>query len=328
MCVHDRLHTALAAALLLVFAALAALPVPAAAYPTKTITLVVPFRAGSAPDTTFRILAELAEKDLGQKIVVLNRPGPGGTIGTSEVVQAAPDGYTIGMSAVAVVVLQPLLQDLPYKGPDDMALIAQTNAAPTAMAVKADAPWRTLDQLLADAKKRPGQISVGLGGGLHTVLHVGVALLERAAGVRFNVVPFDAGAQLPAVLGGTVDVAIGQTVLFSPHVKAGKVRALAQFAETRVKGYEDVPTLKDAGYDVALIPYEFVIAPKGTPRAVVERLAATFQKAVESPTFRDFADKRGLVVHHLGPQALEERLRGDAALYRRVVDEFGWPKKK
>lgn len=134
----DRLRVAFGAWLLLSLALLAVERPPAAAYPTKPITLVIPFKAGSAPDTTFRVLAELAEKDLGQRLVILNRPGPGGTIGTSEVIQAAPDGYTIGMAAVAVVVLQPLLQDLPYKGPDDMTLIAQTNEAPTELAVNAD----------------------------------------------------------------------------------------------------------------------------------------------------------------------------------------------
>lgn len=324
----DRLRVAFGAWLLLSLALLAVERPPAAAYPTKPITLVIPFKAGSAPDTTFRVLAELAEKDLGQRLVILNRPGPGGTIGASEVIQAAPDGYTIGMAAVAVVVLQPLLQDLPYKGPDDMTLIAQTNEAPTALAVNANAPWRTLDEFLAEARKRPGQVSVGLGGGLHTVLHVGLALLEKAAAVRFNTVPFDAGAQLPALLGGTIDAAVGQTVLFSPHVKAGKLRVLGQFGSTRAKGFEDVPTFKERGYDVALIPYEFLIAPKATPKAAVDRLTAAFKKAAESSTFRDFGDKRGLAVRYLGPQELEERLRADAKRYRQVIEELGWAKKK
>lgn len=303
-------------------------PAMAAEYPTKPITLIVPFRAGSAPDTTFRILAEQAEKDLAQKVVIVNRPGPGGTIGTSEVARAAPDGYTIGMSAVAVIALQPLLQDLPYKGPDDFTLIVQTNEAPMALAVNSASPWRTLDEFLAEGRRRREQVSVGLGGGLHTVLHVELALLEKSAGVRFNVVPFDAGAQLPAVLGGTIDAAVGQTVLFSQHVKAGKVRVLGQFGSTRVKGYEDVPTFKEQGHDVALIPYEFLIAPKGTPPAVVKRLTVAFKRAVESQVFRDYADKRGLLVSYLGPRELAERLREDARLYRQIIEEFGWTKTK
>jgi tripartite-type tricarboxylate transporter receptor subunit TctC len=305
-----------------------AAPSPAASYPTKPVTLIVPFKAGSAPDTTFRVLAELVEKDLGQKVVVLNRPGPGGTIGVSEVLQAAPDGHTIGMASTAVVVLQPLIQDLPYRGPDDMTLIAHTNAAPIALAVNATSPWRTLDELLAEARKRPGQVSVGLGGGLHTILHVELALMEKHAGVKFNVVPFDAGAQLPALLGGSIDAAIGQTVLLSPHVKATKVRALAQVGAQRARGWDAVPTLKDLGYDITVIPYEFVIAPKGTPKPVAEKLTAAFKRATESATFRDYGDKRGLEVHYLGPAELLERLRADAKVYRQVVEEFGWIKKK
>jgi tripartite-type tricarboxylate transporter receptor subunit TctC len=313
---------------LLALAVLMATTSLAASYPTKPVTLIVPFKAGSAPDTTFRVLAELVDKDLGQKVVVLNRPGPGGTIGVSEVLQAAPDGHTIGMAGTGVVLLQPLMQDIPYKGPDDMTLIAYTNAAPTALAVNASSPWRTLDELLAEARKRPGQLSVGLGGGLHTVLHVELALLEKHAGVKFNAVPFDAGAQLPALLGGSIDAAIGQTVLLSPQMKAAKVRALAQVGARRARGWDAVPTLKDLGYDITAIPYEFVIAPKGTPKPVVEKLATAFRKATESAAFREYCDKRGLEIGYLGPTELAERLRADARIYRQVAEELGWVKKK
>jgi tripartite-type tricarboxylate transporter receptor subunit TctC len=316
------------AGLLLSFAGLLATPGPAASYPTKPVTLIMPFKAGSAPDTTFRVLAELVEKDLGGKVVVVNRPGPGGTIGVSEVLQAAPDGHTIGMAGTGVVLLQPLMQDLPFKGPDDMTLVAHTNAAPTALAVNANSPWRTLDELLVEARKRSGQLSIGLGGGLHTVLHVELALLEKHAGVKFNAVPFDAGAQLPALLGGSIDAAIGQTVLLSPQLKAGKVRALAQVGRERARGWEAVPTLKDLGYDISAIPYEFVIAPKGTPKPVVDKLAGAFKKATESAAFREYGDKRGLEIRYLGPTELAERLRADARVYRQVAEELGWAKKK
>lgn len=314
--------------LLLTFAALVVTSGTAAGYPTKPVTLIVPFKAGSAPDTTFRVLADLAEKDFGQKIVILNRPGPGGTIGVSEVLQSAPDGYTIGMAALAVVVLQPLFQDLPYKGPEDMTLITLASEAPTVLAVNANAPWRTLDEFLVDARKRPGQVTIGLGGGLHTILHVQVTDLEKRAGVKFNVVPFDAGAQLPALLGGIIEAAIGQTVLFAPQVKAGKIRPLGQFGARRQKGYEEVPTLKERGFDITVLPYEFVMAPKRVPRPVVEKLTAVFKKAVESQAFGEYADRRGLEVRYLGPAELTERLRADAKMLRQAVEEFGWTKKK
>lgn len=314
-------------AALVFLVAVVGVPGPAVSYPTKPVTLIVPFKAGSAPDTTFRVLAELVEKDLGQKVVVVNRPGPGGTIGVSEVLQAAPDGHTIGMGGTGVVLLQPLMQDLPFKGPDDMTLIAQTNAAPIALAVNASSPWRTLPELLGEARKRPGQLSVGLGGGLHTVLHVELALLEKRAGVKFNAVPFDAGAQLPALLGGSIDAALGQIVLLSPHVKTAKVRVVAQVGARRARGWDAVPTLKDLGYDITAIPYEFVIAPKGIPRPVVEKLATVFRNATESAAFRDYADKRGLEVSYLGPTELAERLRADARVYRQVAEELGWAKK-
>lgn len=323
-----RIRLAVTTGLFLSLAALVATAGPAASYPTKPVTFIVPFKAGSAPDTTFRVLAELAEKDLGQKIVILNRPGPGGTIGISEVLQSAPDGYTIGMAALAGIVLQPLFQDLPYKGPDDMTLIAQVNEAPTALAVNANAPWRTLEEFLAEARKRPGQLTIGMGSGLHTILHVQAALLEKQAGVRFSPIPFEAGAQLPALLGGSIDAAIGQTVLFSPQAKAGKIRPLAQSGPRRQKGYEEVPTFKDRGFDITFVPYEVVIAPKGLPRPAVEKLTGVFKKATESQAFKEYADRRGLEVRYLGPAELRERLQTDVTVLRRVVEDFGWPKKK
>lgn len=325
---YDQVRAVLKMWLRAVLAVLVVAPTIAFAYPTKPVMLIVPFGAGSAPDTTMRILAEQAGKDLGQQLVILNRPGAGGTIGVRAVVQAAPDGYTIGMAAVAVLTLQPLMMDALYEGHDDVTLLVQTNEAPTALAVNAASPWRTLDEFLAEGRKRPEQVSVGLGGGLHTVLHVQLALLARSADVRFNAVPFGAGAQLPALLGGVVDAVIGQTVLFAPHVKAGKLRVLAQVAPARLKGYEDVPTFRELGHAVTLIPYEFLIAPKGTPPVIVERLVTAFKKAVESAAFRDYADRGGLLVRYLGPQELAERLRTDAKRNRQVVEEFGWAKKK
>jgi putative tricarboxylic transport membrane protein len=310
------------------FVALLGTPSIAPAYPTKPVALVVPFAAGSAPDITFRILCEQAEKDLGQKLLVLNRPGAGGTIGVREVARAAPDGYMIGMAAVAVLLLQPLVIDGGSAGPDDFTLLAQTNEAPMALAVNASARWRTLDEFLAEGRRRPGEVSIGLGGGLHTVLHVQLVLLEKSAGVRFNAVPFGAGAQFPALLGGVIDGAVAQTALYAPHVKAGKLRVLGQIAPSRVKGFEDVPTLAELGHDVTLIPYEFLISPKGTPSPVAQRLVAAFRKSVESSAFREHADRTGLLIRYLGPQELAERLRTDAAQFRRVVGEFGWAKKK
>ncbi|MFN0160037.1 MAG: tripartite tricarboxylate transporter substrate binding protein [Burkholderiales bacterium] len=309
-------------------AILALAPVLTFAYPTKPITLVIPFNAGSAPDTTYRILAAEAEKELGQKFVVHNRPGAGGTIGVKSVAQAAPDGYTIGMAAVAILLLQPLVIDATNPGPDDVMPLVQSNEAPVALAVNAGSPWRTMNDLLAEARKRPGEVSVGIGGGPHNILHVQVALLEKSAGVRFNAIPYGAGQQFPALLGGVIDFASAQTALINQHVKAGKLRALAQVAPERVKGLEDVPTLKELGHNVTQNAYEFLFAPKGIPPAALERLAGAFRKAVESDTFRDYGNRTGLIILYLGPKELAERLRADSKTYRQVVDEFGWAKKK
>ena len=147
-------------------------PAKAADYPTKPVNLIVPMAAGGGPDATFRMLSSEAEKELGKKVVIINRPGPGGAAGVAETILSKPDGYTIGMCAVAMVTIQPLLKDLPYKGPEDLLPLVQSNEAPMVLYVKADSPLKTLKDLVDEAKKRPGQVSVGIVGGNYNIPHV------------------------------------------------------------------------------------------------------------------------------------------------------------
>ena len=317
---------ALALSLLLLVSAGSALA--AQAYPTKPVTLIVPLAAGGAPDATFRLLSSEAEKDLGRKIVVVNRPGPGGATGVAETIISKPDGYTIGMCAVAMVTIQPLLQDLPFKSPDDLIALVQTNEAPTLIYVKDDSPFKSLKDLIEEAKKRPGQISVGVAGAPYNLLHMQLVLLEKLAGVKFNFVPYGSADHIPAVLGRTVDVGIGQVALLTQHIKAGSTRTLGVFGSKRAKRLEDIPIVKELGYDITDIPYEFVMAPKGIPQEAAEKLIAAFTKAAKSQTFQDYADKTGLEISYAAAEELTRKLRADAERYKKIVDELGWAKKK
>lgn len=302
---------------------------PAApAYPTKAINMIIPLAAGSAPDATFRLLASEAEKDLGQKIVIINRVGPGGTTGVAETLQSKPDGYTIGMCAVAMVTVQQHMQDVPYKGPDDLTPIVQVDEAYTVLYVKADSPFKSLKDVLDEAKKRAEKVTIAVAGGPYNILHIELVLLEKLAGVKFNLVPYDAAQHITAVLGGTVEAGIGQVALLSQHVKAGTMRGLTVFGSKRAKGMEDIAIAKELGYDITDVPYEFVMGPKGLPKEVVDKLVPAFTKAAKSQAFIDYCDKSGLVYAVEPADVLMKKLQNDDIRYKALIDELGWAKKK
>ena len=300
----------------------------APAYPAKPVNLIIPLAAGGAPDATFRLLSSEAEKDLGRKIVVINRPGPGGATGVAETIIAKPDGYTIGMCAVAMVTIQPLMQDLTFKGPDDLMALVQTNEAPTLIYVKADSAFQSLKDLVEEAKKRPGQVSVGVAGAPYNILHMQLVLLEKLGGIKFNFVPYGSADHIPAVLGRTVDVGIGQVALLTQHIKAGSTRTLGVFGGKRAKGLEDVPLVKELGYDITDIPYEFVMGPKGMPKEATDKLIAAYTKAAKSHAFQEYADRTGLAIAYADAEELTRKLQASAERYKKIVDELGWAKKK
>jgi len=302
-------------------------PVSAADYPAKPVNLIVPMAAGGGPDATFRMLSSEAEKELGKKIVIVNRPGPGGAAGVSETILSKPDGYTIGMCAVAMVTIQPLLKDLPYKGPDDMLPLVQSNEAPMVLYVKTDSPLKTLKDLVEEAKKRPGQVSVGIVGGNYNIPHVTLVMLEKKADIKLNLVPYGSADHVPAVLGGTIEASMGQVAVMSQHIKAGTVRGLSVFAGRRSGRLPDIPIVKEVGYEILDIPYEFVFAPKGIPKEAISKLTAAYTKAAKSQAFQDYADKTGIFATHAGPEELAKKLRADAERYRAVVQELGWKAK-
>lgn len=301
-------------------------PVPAADYPTKPVNMIVPMAAGGGPDATFRMLSSEAEKELGKKIVIINRPGPGGATGVAETILSKPDGYTIGMCAVAMVTIQPLLKDLPYKGPEDLLPLVQSNEAPMVLYVKADSPLKTLKDLIDEAKKRPGQVSVGIVGGHYNIPHVQLVMLEKKAGIKLNLVPYGSADHVPAVLGGTLEASMGQVAVMTQHIKAGTARALSVFAGRRSNRLADIPIVKELGYDITDIPYEFVIAPKGIPKKAFDKLTVAYTKAAKSQTFQDYADKTGIFASYAGPEELTKKLRADAERYKAVVQELGWKK--
>ena len=291
-------------------------------YPDKPITLIVPLPAGSAPDVNFRMVAEEAKKGLGQEVVVVNRPGGGGSVGNAEVLQAKADGYTIGMSAVAMVTLQPVVNDLPYKGPQDVTPILQVTEAPMVLAVRSESPWRSASDFVAAAKAQPDTLRVGMAERF-TVLHLELELLQELAGIRYSIIPFAAGQNVPALLGGTIDAVVAQPTIVLPQVEAAKARVIGVFGNERLESV-DVTTLKPQCYYIPQIPYEFLIAPKDTPPEVVQKLHDSFKAAMESSQFQEHAAKTKIRARYVSGPDLARKLEEDFKVYKGAAERLNW----
>ncbi|GAA4002921.1 tripartite tricarboxylate transporter substrate binding protein [Comamonas faecalis] len=267
---------------------LAALPLAGtaqpAAFPNKPLTLIVPFPAGGPTDAQMRALAAAAGKVLGQSVVVVNQPGVGGTLGPANMARtAAPDGYTLSIAGNTLYRL-PLLQKVSYDPLKDFTYLINLTGYTMGIAVRADAPWKTLDDLIADARTRPGQINYG-STGVGSSGHIAMERLAKATGTSFNYIPFKGGAEeATALLGGHIDFI--SNAGWGAQVDAGKMRLLATYSGKRLKQRPDVPTLKEQGYDLVITSPIGVVGPRGMPAQVVAQLHDALRQAMQDPTYQ------------------------------------------
>jgi tripartite-type tricarboxylate transporter receptor subunit TctC len=294
-----------------------------AEYPERAVTLICPFPAGGAMDIVSRGLSEAMKKTFPQPLAVVNRAGGAGTIGNSEVVQARPDGYTLGISAVAVLTVQPHRTALPYKGPDTYAPINKLVNLAIVLAVKQDAPWKSGVEFLAAAKQAPGKIRVS-SPGIGTILHLILEDLKGQAAIDLTHVPFRGnGEAIPALLGGHVEASIVHPGEIVPHVQAGKARVLMVFEPTRDPLFPDVPTAKELGHDITLGVYYVLIAPTGTPAAVIDKVSVAARKALEDPGFVSMAKARGFQIDYKGSEDLTKELWDSYRRFEPLVKKLG-----
>ena len=292
----------------------------AGAYPERPITFIVPWPAGGTADLTMRALTAAAAKELGQTIVVENKAGASGMLGLKTLATAKPDGYTIGQIPISVARFSQLgtVQVDPLK---DLSFIARTSGQTFGIAVRADAPWKTLKDFVAAAKASPGKYtyaSAGIGG----ATHVGMEEFAYAAGIQLNHIPYKGGAPaLQDLMGGQVD-ALADSSSWAPHVQSGKLRLLATWGEKRPRDFPDVPTLKELGYDVVVDAPNGVGAPKGLDPAVLARLREAFKVAAASTEFSAACDKIDVPVMYLdGPdyeKYMAATLRKEAVLIEKL----------
>ena len=276
---------------IIALAAVLAMPSPAAAqeaYPSKPIMMVVPFPPGGVADIVGRPLADAMSRALGTPVIIENKAGAGGGIGMGYVAKAKPDGYTVLLALSSISIL-PEADKVTGRAPmyqfKDFAPIARFTADPTVLAVRADSPWKTLAELVADARKRPGAISYGSSGNYGT-MHVPMEMFDQVAGIKMLHVPFTgAGPAVIALLGGTVDAVSSGPSTVVQHVKAGKLRVLASWGDKRLASLPDVPTMTESGYPVVFTQWTAMFVPAGTPDAAIAKLREAARAAVADPKF-------------------------------------------
>jgi len=265
------------------------------AFPSRPITIVAPFPPGGVADLTARPVAAAMEKVLKSPVGVVNKTGAAGAVGMQSVAVAKPDGYTLllALSSISIIPEADKIFDRkPAFTVDQFAPIALISADPTVLVVPADKPWKTARDFIEDAKNRPGQISYS-SSGIYGTLHMAMELLSHAAGIKLRHVPHaGAGPALTAILGGHVDALASGPAVVLPHIKAGKLRALAGWGDKRVAALPDVPTFKELGYpDAEFYTWAGLFAPKATPEGVLTRLRSAVRDAVNDPDFKAAMDK-------------------------------------
>ena len=289
-------------------------------FPNKTIELLVPYSPGGGTDALARAFAEASHKHTAQSIVVTNKPGASGAIGWNEVINAKPDGYKIAVITVELLTLPHLgLAKFSY---EDFNLVAQLNADPAAITVRAEAPWNSIEEFLAAAKKPGSDVKVGNAGN-GSIWHLASAALEDKASVKFNHIPFQgAGPAVLALLGGHIDAVAVSPAEVSTYVTAGKLKTLAVMADKRVKGFEKVPTFKERGIDLSIGTWRGLGAPKSTPPEVMAVLRSLTQKTANEQSLRDVMDKQNMGYVYADEATFKATLARDNIYFKQLITKL------
>jgi tripartite-type tricarboxylate transporter receptor subunit TctC len=311
---------AMAAAVLLSSASAAL----SASYPDHAVKLIVPWAAGGDTDQIFRAFSPLMQKHFGQPIVIANVSGASGTVGEREAAGSAPDGYTIfGSHDFMHSVYFGGLTDIKYTAFEPICMVSST---PTIITAAAKTPWKTFKDLVADAKKRPGQITVGAS--LGSTSQYSIALAAKAAGIKLKYVPYDGTAKrMNAILGGHVDL-VDSNLTQKSKVDAGLLRFLASMSEQRLSAMKEVPTLKELGYDVEYSVNRGIMVPKGTPAAVKKKLGEACAAAAKEPEFAKAMALQGTDVRYMDADGYAAYLKKTDTVTKDITKDLGMLKRE
>src|SRR2546425_5386320 len=306
-------------AVAVVFALHAALAHAQEAWPARPVKFIVPSSPGGGTDLYARQLAQALSESLKQQFIVDNRPGASGNIGAEAAAKAAPDGYTFLVSANPAIAVNPsLYKNLPYDAERDFAPVARGVVAPLVICVHPSVPARTLGELVALGRREPGKLSFG-SAGTGSPTYLGIRMLEEASGAKFLHVPFKGiGNMMPSLLGGQLDFAFPDAAVALPHIRAGKLMPLAVIVRTNA--LPKVPTLAEAGFPGLEIYSSFsVVAPSGTPPAIVQRMSAEIIRAMRSPGLAEKLEHETLIPVFDTPELFAAHLKEERAAWEALI---------
>ena len=320
------LTTATVATLLMAAAPASSAQNVASTWPTKAITMVVPFPPGGLADLVARPVAEAMSRELGQPVVIENKAGAGGGIGMGQVAKARPDGYTVLLALSSLTVIPEA--DVVLARPamfalNDLRPIARFTADPTVLAVRADSPWKTVQQFVDDAKKRPGAINYGSSGSYGT-MHVPMEILSQTAAIKMTHIPFTgAGPAVVALLGGQIDAVSSGPATVLQQVKAGKLRVLGHWGTAQLAALPDAPSLKESGYNAEYAQWSGLFIPAGVPEPVAQRLRAAARAAGLDAKVKEVIGNAGSPVQYQDSPEFEKYVQADAIRMSGVVKRIG-----
>jgi tripartite-type tricarboxylate transporter receptor subunit TctC len=289
-------------------------------WPTKSIRMIVPYPAGGLSDVFARLVGDKLGQILGQSIVIDNRPGGNTIIGTQATAQAAPDGYVLLLTNGALSINQSLVANLPYNLDKGLAPVIWLGESYGLIVVNEKVPAKTLPELIALSKEKPGQITVAIPG-LGTNYRIALEQLKEITGAKLTMVPYKGSAPaITDVLAGQVNAGIDSLVALAPHVRDGKLRALAVLSTTRTPDFPDVPTTAEAGLpDVVIYGYNAILAPGGTPRQIIDKLNAAVNEVLIQPDTIARGRTLGLRIGGGSPEVLKQTIDKVTDIYARVI---------
>jgi len=290
-------------------------------YPNKPINFIVPYGAGGGADSRSRQITQLLTQVLKVPIIVDNKPGAGGNIGTELIAKANPDGYTIGMGNFAPLAInKTLFGNLRYDPETDLMPIVLIEKGPLVLVVHPNASYKTVQDIIKDAKAKPGQLTFSSGGigGSH---QLSAELFKQSAGIDMIHVPYKSGAAaLTDLMGGTVNIMFDQLYSATPMIKGDKLRAIAITSKKRSPMLKDIPTFAEIGFpQVAVDNWQGVVAPKGTPKAIIDKLNKSINQVLKDPGMVEFVLSQGNELGGGSPEEFGQLIKAEAAKWSVVV---------
>jgi tripartite-type tricarboxylate transporter receptor subunit TctC len=304
---------------------LLACALPAAAqYPAeRPLTILSGYPAGGQVDVVARLLAEAMKAKFPKGVIVANRTGAGGAVAAAEVATGKPDGYTIVLTPLSTLVIQPQILDVRFKTPDDYEPVVNVVSYYPLLVVKPDAPWKSAREFIAEAKSNPGKLRVG-SPGEGTSSHLNLEELMHVTGTKLTHVPYRGwGESSPALLGGHIEALVAQPGEAKPMVEGKRMRALVVFQNSRHPAFPDAPTAKELGWNVANGVWFLLMAPKGTPAPVVKHIHDAAKAAIEDPAFKAAMDLRGADVDYRPGDQLRADLWREYKLHTDILKRIG-----